>query len=123
MSATSRRERDREQRREAANHKIGHDNAYRIIYGPAYAKLALCVGALLGAWWVWHAVDHRWIALVNVSFGTVLLMVYTAGMVRAGSLYARQMRRATGQPMPWIWHALLIAGALFLAAAYAVYAA
>lgn len=123
MTATSRRERDREQRREAANHKIGHDRAHAIIYGPAYAKLAAVCAAGLGVWWIWKYVDHAWIALVNLSFGTGLLMVWAAVMVRTGSIAATQMRLATGRERSPAWHMLAVAGVLFLGAAYAVWVA
>jgi hypothetical protein len=123
MSATGRRERDKAQRREAANHKIGHDRAYWIIYGPAYAKLVLAGAAGLGVWWVWHYVGHAWIALVNLSFGTLLLMIWAAVMVRTGSVTATQMRLATGGRRSPAWHMLAAAGILFLAAAYAVWIA
>lgn len=124
MTATSRRERDREQRREAANHRIGHERAYWILYGPAYTKLMLAAGAVLGGWWIWHYVDHAWIALVNLSFGTVLLGVWAAVMARNSSVHATQMRLATGRgPLSAAWHVLAIAGAMFLVAAYTVWRA
>jgi hypothetical protein len=123
MTATSRRERDKEQRRAAANSKIGHDRAYWIIYGPTYAKLALLCALGLGGWWIWNFVDHAWIALVNLSFGTLLLMVYAAGLVRSSSISSTQMRLATGRELSPFRHVLAVAGALLLVAAYLVWAA
>jgi hypothetical protein len=120
MPASSRREKDREQRRSAANHRIGHDHAYGIIYGGVGLKLALAGGALMGMWWIWHRVDHLWIVVANIMIGGVLLAAGVALLVKRSSLTAKQMRMATRQPDTLAWLPMILAGLSLLTAAYLI---
>lgn len=123
MSTTrrDRRRRDRELRRSAANRRIGHDHAYAIVFGPIAAPIFATLAGVVAAGWVWYHVDHQRIAAVVGAAGILCVLAYAAWLLKTGTLHTRMMAAARGvRPSPW-WHAVAVAGALFIAAAYVIY--
>lgn len=113
------REIDRDQRRAAANRRIGHDMAYWYAYGPPVAKVAGLLALAGGCWWVWENVDHRHLSTGFGVTGVGLLLAFGASTLGASGSQARIRARATGQTArsPW-WYAVAAAGVLMLGAAY-----
>lgn len=122
MSTMSRRERDRLQRRAAANERIGRENAYALVYGGFWLKAAGAVVLALGVAWTWKHVDYRWVSAAVAAPGGVLLALYAGVMVKASTGVSRQMRLARGERTPVGWHAAGVAGAALLAAGVIIWA-
>lgn len=116
----SRRERDREQRRAAANRRIGHELAWAYFWGPKVAAFTLLAALAVGARWLWTHVDHERIAGVGGGIGLVLLLAYLAWWLREHSPYgspSRYRRYAKTSAM----HFVGLAGALLVAGAVVVW--
>lgn len=118
-----RRQRDRDQRRAAANRRIGHDMAYWYegarIGGPVVTLLAVAGGVA----WVWFNVDHRRISLVLFGLGVFCAVVYAAWFAMSGNTHARMMRAARGQThmLSMWWHCIALAAVMLVAAGYLIY--
>lgn len=116
----SRRQRDRDQRRAAANERIGHENAYMIVYGKMWAMLGLVVCAVVGATWVHKHVDPlalaRGTAFALLAAAAVILVPYTAWLLHLLASTNRVLRRYTVAATPWWPHLTAIAGGLLVVA-------
>jgi polyferredoxin len=77
MSAgTSRRERrdlDRQQRRAAANRRIGHEMAWWYYWETPIKTVTTAAVLGVGGWLLWTRVDHRHIAAAVAAVGAVVL--------------------------------------------------
>jgi hypothetical protein len=114
MRGTARRLNDREQQRLAANHRVGHEQAYFLLFvWPVVKTLAPVAAVAFGLWWLWMNVDRTRIVTVVAVSGIVCLVTYGARLVAFGSRRRRSFERLhTG------WHIVLLVGVLLLAAAF-----
>lgn len=117
-----RRQRDRDQRRAAANRRIGHDMAYvyevaRFV-GPVLTMAAIAAGV----WWVWTHVEHGRIAAWLAAAGALACVGGFGWMLFTGSTRARMMRLAHGRTTATLPAGLTaVAGVLLLIAAVIVW--
>ena len=102
--ARDRRQRDRDQRRAAANRRIGNDLAW-FYYWETPIKV-LASGALLAAaaWFLWTRVNHHTIAAWILGIG-LALVVASSGM---GVIQRKRARLGFSQPFHGF--ALVLAG-------------
>lgn len=113
MRGTARRQTDREQQRHAANHRVGHEMAYFIIFvWPTVKTIAPPAIVGLGLWWLWMNVDRSRIVTVVAVLGISCLVTYAAALLSQGVRRRRGGRLHTG------WHIVMLVGAALLAAAY-----
>jgi hypothetical protein len=113
----STRQLDRQQRRYAANKRIGYEHAYAIVAAPYVGFLASAAAAGLGAAWLWRNVDHGMVASVLAGVGG-LCLILGLGIV----LWYRDPRRrysmlAGERRMDRVGAGVTAAGPLFLLAA------
>lgn len=121
MRGTARRERDREQRRRAANERIGHENAYlMMVVWPAVSLVAPPAGLFLLGWWVWLNVDHALIVTIFTFAGVAALVVYALSTLLTVGPRALMRKRVMGQRRHVAWHLTGVAGAVLLAGAYLI---
>ena len=116
MRGTARRMSNRERMRLAAAERVGHENAYFILFwGPMLQWLVPAALVLAGGWWVWMNVDHRRIVTVAAVLGIACLIVYGFALLFMGS---RMRRRVMGQRLHAGWHILGVAGLLLTIGSY-----
>ena len=112
-----RKQRDRDQRRAAANRRIGHELAWAY-YWESELKFAVLVVALGAAgWFLWTRVDHHLIAGVAGGLGVLLFAAWLVWFARSRSLYVRSMRVANGGTATTAWWLTGAAGLVLIAAA------
>ncbi len=115
---------DRAQQREAANHRIGHDRAYWILYGRPVAAVLVPVGAVLaGGVWLWNTASRAQVSSGVGLLGVALLFAYGAWWIKTSSPQARIRARAMGVHRSIRMHLVGGAGLLLVAAAIALYGA
>lgn len=119
MSARTRtrREADAQQRRFAANRRIGHDMAYVYFWAPVVKTVAVLVAAAAAGWYVWTRVDRDLTAGVAGAVGVILVALWIVWATVTGGRRARMMRAATGRPRSKTMPLLGLAGLLLLAGA------
>ncbi len=114
--------RDREQQRAAANHRIGHDRAYWILYGRPVMAVLVPVGAVLaGGAWLWNTADRGQVSSGVGLVGLMLLLAYGVWLIKTGSAQAKIRARAMGVHRSIRMHLVGGAGLLLVAAAIALY--
>lgn len=115
-----RRRRDKDQRRAAANRRIGHARAYwyeawdtALAVGPYLLAAGLCA-------WAWVKLPHEHIVRFLVVAGVVLVVAWAArnlvGETPAARINARASRKTRNR-----WHPAGLAGAALLIAAYLIW--
>ena len=118
-SDADRRSRDREIQRLAANRRVGHDHAYLILFGPAFARVFGLLLLAAGAAWVWFNVSHKLISFAAAAVGITLVLLYVANTIGTSTMQAKQMALATGRRVrPLWWHGVGAAGAVLLVLAW-----
>jgi hypothetical protein len=115
-----RKHRDREQRRAAANRRIGHDLAYWYEFSDKAPYIVAPIIITAGAAWAWHTLDHTDIARYLLIAGVALIVGWAARNLLSASPSARIADRADGVTRNG-WHPVGIAGLMLVAAAYFVW--
>lgn len=110
----SRRELDKQQRRAAANRRIGHDMAYAYFWGPTLGIVVAVAAVGAAGWYVWTRVDHGTIAGVAGAAGVVLVAAWAVWESVTGGRQARMMRAATGRARSKAMPLVGLAGVLLL---------
>jgi hypothetical protein len=98
----ARRERDRDQRRAAANRRIGHELAWWYFWRPYITGGLLLLVAGVGVRWLWTNVDHATIAGVAGGVGVALLAAYLVWWLRQRSPYANPRRYTRTSAMHFV---------------------
>ncbi len=123
MSRQTRRDRrslDRQQRRAAANERIGHEMAWWFYFEPITLPGICVVLAAAAGWWTWTHVNHRHIAAALAGLGVLLLVGY-AGWIARNGVHRRMMAVARGREINrGMWHLIGAAGVALVAAGLAL---
>ncbi len=121
MRGTARRTDDRQRMRRAAAERVGHENAYWILFvWPVIQMVAPPIGLFLLGWWVWFNVDHALIVTVFTFVGVAALVVYALSTLLTVGPRALMRKRVMGQRRHVAWHLTGVAGAVLLAGAYLI---
>lgn len=119
MRGTARRQIDREQRRAAANEKMGRELAWWILFGWPTIKTAVPPLATIAVgWWLWTNVDHDILTAVAGGTGSVAVLAYGLSWLWATGPSARMRSRVMGQRRHAAWHVTGAVGVVLLVGAY-----
>ena len=119
QSRRDRRQRDKDQRRAAANRRIGHDMAYVYEWFRIGTPVLILAAVGFAGWWIWTHVNHSHIAMVLGGLGAAMFLTYVTVVYRLTRLATRMRAMASGSDghVHTAWHAIGGAGVLLLVAA------
>lgn len=116
-----RRQRDRDQRRAAANRRIGHEMAWAYFWAPKIGTLLALTAVAVGCRYLWTHVDHALIARAIGGVGIALTFGWALWLIRGRAPRVQTIRAIRSRTYAATWHLVGLAGVVLVAASWVLW--